>query len=738
MTLPDWNKTGLDRITSIEQHASAGGGGGSVNSVAATDSSITVAGSATDPTIAVATGGITSAKVASSLLSSLAQVSAVVKPSGDTTGATDTAAIQAKLSGIAAGGTVWLTAGAFYINATLTIAQALTLRGESMSALYGALAGGSNIDNQVMPTVTPFLQGTVLNMVTAATDAIHLTGAGQAVHLRDIGIVFGASGGTVIFQNTGHGIKMVPPSVGGGYQDQGTMGAYWENVIVYGTDGNHYSFFMVNPELCTFNHLQSFGGGGLWMESNGPGPEFGLYGNCVFTHHYFVCVTQGTSAIVSIGNSASNQFIGLNRFYSPQHWLWTPEGQVAGLTLPGPIYTTYLWRDGPFSGEAYYGTANYVESPDFETSFNAPGQQYMILKSILGGSPFIPVGQDIGTGYTNNLPGGDAAVWGAVGLNGSGVKVGQYFPASIGQNLHIATPATATAGSAAGPAATTIVAHTHVGGDGVASSGINTTGATLLVAAIASYMGASTITDSKSNTWVPLTDYNSASAGGLQIFYCTGGTVGSGHTFTAHSNFPGMVVAAFNTTTGAADLDKGAAASQPGSGTPAHDKELVLLAVANNGSFGGLSSSFTSIDTITESGGTSIGCGLAYQIQGAATAVNPTWAAQNVATTAMTSFQTTGAASVPAPVIAGTVMRGAVTFGTGSSVAAGDMVDVVAGSGDPVQPLCPVIIPTTAAAVALGLYVSAQSLTGFSVAATNAPSTSQANTVYGFNYHCIS
>jgi hypothetical protein len=38
---------------------------------------------------------------------------------------------------------------------------------------------------------------------------------------------------------------------------------------------------------------------------------------------------------------------------------------------------------------------------------------------------------------------------------------------------------------------------------------------------------------------------------------------------------------------------------------------------------------------------------------------------------------------------------------------------------------------------ALGLYVSAATLTSFTVSAENAPSASQANTVYSFDYFCI-
>src|SRR5579862_3348837 len=49
-----------------------GGGGGSVDSVTAGDSSITIAGTAADPTVAVATGGITSGKLGASAVQTAA------------------------------------------------------------------------------------------------------------------------------------------------------------------------------------------------------------------------------------------------------------------------------------------------------------------------------------------------------------------------------------------------------------------------------------------------------------------------------------------------------------------------------------------------------------------------------------------------------------------------------------------------------------------------------------------
>ena len=45
-----------------------------------------------------------------------------------------------------------------------------------------------------------------------------------------------------------------------------------------------------------------------------------------------------------------------------------------------------------------------------------------------------------------------------------------------------------------------------------------------------------------------------------------------------------------------------------------------------------------------------------------------------------------------------------------------------------------VVMPSDAVTQALGLYVTDQAATGFTLATANAPSASQTNTTYGFNY----
>jgi hypothetical protein len=90
--------------------------------------------------------------------------------------------------------------------------------------------------------------------------------------------------------------------------------------------------------------------------------------------------------------------------------------------------------------------------------------------------------------------------------------------------------------------------------------------------------------------------------------------------------------------------------------------------------------------------------------------------------------------SPPAPVIAGTDLDGQVTFGTGTSPSAGSQVTVTFAKSY-TNPRV-VITPINSASASLNLYVSATSST-FTVSSVNAPSASQGNGTYGFNYHVL-
>jgi hypothetical protein len=85
--------------------------------------------------------------------------------------------------------------------------------------------------------------------------------------------------------------------------------------------------------------------------------------------------------------------------------------------------------------------------------------------------------------------------------------------------------------------------------DTVTTPGINTSGADLIVLIVGYNNGPPTsITDSKGNTWTPLTAYpSSGNFTSIRAYYCAAPTVGAGHTFTANltGGFPTIAALAF-------------------------------------------------------------------------------------------------------------------------------------------------------------------------------------------------
>ncbi|MEY5098927.1 MAG: hypothetical protein RJA36_1646 [Pseudomonadota bacterium] len=176
-----------------------------------------------------------------------------------------------------------------------------------------------------------------------------------------------------------------------------------------------------------------------------------------------------------------------------------------------------------------------------------------------------------------------------------------------------------------------------VGANGGTTSGVDTTGANLIVLAVSRYKagGAVTVSDSKSNTWTALTEAPVVSDGTVRLYYCYSPTVGAGHTFTASGT-------GIYTTIGAIAFS-GAASSpfdqqstnyastsgttiQPGSITPTEDGEVIVSATE----FGSGATSSTIDSSFTETFDQAAGSGVnytttaAYLIQTTAAAVNPT------------------------------------------------------------------------------------------------------------------
>lgn len=206
-----------------------------------------------------------------------------------------------------------------------------------------------------------------------------------------------------------------------------------------------------------------------------------------------------------------------------------------------------------------------------------------------------------------------------------------------------------------------VIGHVEAGSSNttsVTTGSLDTTGANLLIAATSDYDHASTltITDSKSNSWTCRTASTTVSSPRARLCYSQGGTVGSGHTFTATGTGGGgttypaiMVLALSGSATSPADVQEqhdaavGVTSLQDETGiTPSVNNEIVLAVLANNAAAGTVTidSGFT-VNTQAYGSGTNMGGSLAYKIQTTAAAVNPTfsWATSTDASLVLDSFK---------------------------------------------------------------------------------------------------
>jgi hypothetical protein len=94
----------------------------------------------------------------------------------------------------------------------------------------------------------------------------------------------------------------------------------------------------------------------------------------------------------------------------------------------------------------------------------------------------------------------------------------------------------------------------------------------------------------------------------------------------------------------------------------------------------------------------------------------------------------------PAPVATNcSDSKGSISFGTGSGAIAGELVRVTYGANFSDTGGTPAVsvTPLNAATAALGLYVTKNGSTAFSLNAANVPAVSAANTTYAFDYHVL-
>ncbi len=167
------------------------------------------------------------------------------------------------------------------------------------------------------------------------------------------------------------------------------------------------------------------------------------------------------------------------------------------------------------------------------------------------------------------------------------------------------------------------------------TSAIDTTGADLLIAVLASFSGSGspTISDSNGNSWNYLT-LTIESPLRMRLAWCVPTVVGAGHTFTVTggSSFPDISVAAFSGANATpADQENGNSTAagtslSTGSITPSENNELIITGLGVEATISSLSMSGYTIATQKLTSAFFFGTAIAYKIQTSASTENPSWA----------------------------------------------------------------------------------------------------------------
>jgi hypothetical protein len=227
----------------------------------------------------------------------------------------DTTAIQAAIDAAElTNGTVYIPRGLYKLIDALVIDNPISVEGEGIASVWGPMDDAeSRIIGCEIPTKSPYLKGSVLLQTGEGKDGLQINVTAETVNLRNFGIRFAD---TIRFTNTGHGVYCLPPvnTASSPLLEFGVYDSRWDSVFVWGQDGDHYAFSIVNPVLCTLTHLRGYGGGGLEMYGN-----CAMYspGNCVVDHPYFALFAGGTAHGIYLHSESTGGKMILNTFIRP-------------------------------------------------------------------------------------------------------------------------------------------------------------------------------------------------------------------------------------------------------------------------------------------------------------------------------------------------------------------------------------------------------------------------------------
>jgi len=281
----------------------------------------------------------------------------------------DTAALQAWITAIQGTAQVgYLPAGDYLISSTLIVSDTIHIVGAGARALYGTYADNPKTAGN-LPSLSPYLLGSVIVVGTANTDAIHVNVTGKAVYLHGFGIRFNPP-----YATTGHGIVAIPAALSVGGYDHGILGSRFTDIKVFGHDGDHYGFWLTNVLYASLYDCHAWGGGGLYLEAyNGEGWN---YGGLNIQEFYNQCVVGGTAhgirgvSAQTTGQSNSH----LNNLFFSRVQVTVANYNISGVTAPTSAQQVFYMDDDIFSITCM--------AQDWETNVGSqvtmPNNQYFI------------------------------------------------------------------------------------------------------------------------------------------------------------------------------------------------------------------------------------------------------------------------------------------------------------------------------------------------------------------------
>lgn len=339
------------------------------------------------------------------------------------TAATDTANLQAAINATPSGGRLYIPKGTYQINAALIVAASITIEGDAAGPTYTTVTSGGN------PTYpsSPGVGGTVIEQTAAGTDIIDITGSAVSVHLKGLGLLF-ANG----LASTGHGINASPTQTYGGGHDMGVTDFVWERLYVFGHDGNHWAYRLLNPQYGTLIQCRSYGGGGFAVVCDAGAINAG---NLAFIHPISVIFNNGTADGFTHSSAVSSGSPGLLNLIT--------------YTRPQAIFTQGANQQRPYNDLAGAGIPQMIEifAPDFEGA-GASNREQVGSGTTIVGTPYIT--------------GPNASRWNQ--------NTGSYTAGSqAGGNLTNNTGAATCVGTSAAAAATTAGGLTAIGSQAAAA-----------------------------------------------------------------------------------------------------------------------------------------------------------------------------------------------------------------------------------------------------------------------------